>query len=299
MPTDGSCCYTPGLPTPTVAGPPVAVHNPCEMATPVFICNTPVLAPITVVGEDCAGAPLPVTGHDLIQTVPAPGAVQLVKFCNPTGNFDREFSTLCAPDGTKVLVVTAWDTTAPLATAPTIEAYDLTGAPYAGDKALLVDCAAEKLDVVTEEYCSGGVQYERTSFYDVTTMPPTLAATLWRDSTGASVSAPAAGYVGACAAVIPDRKVLIYLQQNLASLAMADIVATVGTFHVQSVTVKQILGTGSVTGDSGSGVPLTQGETWSWSAVTGADAWDHLGASALKMNAGSGGEQRITATYIL
>jgi hypothetical protein len=82
MPTDGSCCYTPGLPTPTVQGPPVAVHNPCEMATPVFICNTPVLAPITVVGEDCAGAPLPVTGHDLIQTVPAPGAVQLVKFCN-------------------------------------------------------------------------------------------------------------------------------------------------------------------------------------------------------------------------
>jgi hypothetical protein len=195
-------------------------------------------------------------------------------------------------------VVTVWDETAPLATPPTIEAYTLAGAVYAGDKSLLVDCAAEKLDVVTEEYCSAGLQYERTSFYDVTTMPPTLAATLWRDASGASVAAPAPGTVGACAVVIPDRKVLIYLQQNLATLTMADIVAAVGTIHIQSVTVKQILGTGLVGGDAGSGVPLTQGEVWSWSAVTGADAWDYLGASALKMTSGGGGEQRITATYI-
>jgi hypothetical protein len=133
------------------------------MAMPVTICATD----ITVTGEDCLGAPLAVTDPHVILTVPAPGAVQLVKFCAPTGEFDREYSTLCAPDGTKVLVVTAWDKTAPLATAPVVETYTLAGAVYAGDRALLVDCAAEKLDIVTEEYCAGGFTYERISFYDV------------------------------------------------------------------------------------------------------------------------------------
>jgi uncharacterized repeat protein (TIGR01451 family) len=205
-----NCCFTNGLPVPAVAGPALTTtaHNPCEMATPVFVCNTPVTTPVSVIGEDCTGAPVTVTDPHVVLTVPAPGAVQLVKFCNPTGEFDREYSTLCAPDGTKVLVVTAWDKTAPLATAPAIEAYTLAGTPYAGNKALLVDCAAEKLDVVNEEYCSGGKQYERTSFYDVTTTPPTLAATLWRDDTGAAVTAPAVGVVGTCkAAVYVERSI--------------------------------------------------------------------------------------------
>jgi hypothetical protein len=289
----------PELPTPAVPGPalPGAHQTPCDMATYVKICEPDPPAPI--VGEDCTGAPISIVAPKAVLTVPAPGAVQLVKFCTPTGELDREFSTLCAPDGTKVLVVTAWDKTAPLATAPIVETYTLAGTPYTGNRALLVDCGIEKLDVVTEEYCSGGFPYERTSFYDVSTLPPTLAATLWRDGSGTTVADPGPGFIGACPAIIADRKVSIYLQQNLTSLTMANIVATVGTAHVQSVTVKQILGTGSVTGDSGSGVPLTQGETWSWSAVTGSDAWDYLGASALKMNTGGGGEQRITATYIL
>jgi hypothetical protein len=290
-----NCCGTGGLPTPTNQGPFVP-RDPCEMATLVKICDASSVPP-TVTGEDCAGAPLVVTDPKVVLTVPAPGAVQLVKFCTPTGSLDREFSTLCAPDGTKVLIVTAWDTTAPLATAPTIEAYTLAGTMYAGDLALLTDCAAEKLDVVSEEYCAGGFGYERTSFYDVSTMPPTLAATLWRDQSGAAVADPGAGFIGACPAIVADRKVLIYLERNGGIVSMADIVAACGTPHIQSVTVKQISGTGSVAGDAGSGVPLSAGETWSWSCVSGLDGLDHLGTSALTLNAG-GFEQRITATYI-
>lgn len=299
MSTNGNCCPTPGLPTPAVVGPALPRSNPspCDMATPVYICEQTPPTPITVTGADCAGAPIAVTDSHVMLTVPAPGAVQLVKFCTPTGEFDREYSTLCAPDGTKVLVVTAWDKTAPLATAPVVETYTLAGTAYTGNRALLVDCAAEKLDVVTEEYCVGGFQYERTSFYDVSATPPVLSATLWRDQSGSSVSDPGPGTVGQCPLIIDDRKVLIYLERNGGTVSMADIVANTGTVHIQSVTVKQIQGTGSVGGDAGSGVPLSQGETWSWSAVTGSDAWDHLGASALKMDAG-GGEQRITATYI-
>jgi hypothetical protein len=97
---------------------------------------------------------------------------------------------------------------------------------------------------------------------------------------------------------VAARKVSVYLQSNGGTVSMADIIAAVGTQKVQSVTVKQISGRGHVAADAGSGVPLDTGETWSWSAITGSDVWDHLGASALSMDAG-GGEQRITATYIL
>jgi hypothetical protein len=267
------------------------------MAQLVKICEPNPPVPFTVTGEDCAGAPLAVSDPKVVLTVPAPGAVQLVKFCTPTGSLDREFSTLCAPDGTKVLVVTAWDTTAPLSTPPVVETYTLAGAAYTGDRALLTDCAAEKLDIVSEEYCAGGFGYERISFYDVSTQPPALAATLWRDQSGAAVADPGTGFVGACPAIVADRPVLIYLERNGGVVSMADIVAACGTPHIQSVTVKQISGTGSVAGDAGSGVPLSAGETWSWSCVSGLDGLDHLGASALTLNAG-GFEQRITATYI-
>ncbi len=250
------------------------------------------------IGKDCAGVdlpPVPIVGA--VQTVPHPQAVQLVKICSPTATLDREYSTLCAQDGTKVLVVTAWDTTAPLATAPTVEAYTLAGAIYSGDRTLLTDCGTEKLDMVSEPYCSGGLQYERVSFYSVSTTPPALVSTLWRDASGAVVAEPSAGALGACPALVDDRKVLIYLERNGGVITMADIVAACGTIHIQSVTVKQISGDGAVSGDAGSGVPLSAGETWSWSAITGNDAWDHLGASALMMAAGTG-EQRITATFI-
>jgi hypothetical protein len=155
-------------------------------------------------GVDCAGSPTPaVPTVGSVQTIPHPTAIQLVKLCKPETTLDRDYSTLCAPDGTKVLIVTAWDTTAPLATAPAVEAYTLAGTIYTGDRALLANCAAEKLDIVSEVYCSGGKSYERVSFYSVNTSPPALVSTLWRDASGASVSAPAAGTVGKCIETCP------------------------------------------------------------------------------------------------
>lgn len=296
MPTNNSCCPTPGLPTPAVSGPALMTHDPCEMATMVKICGAG--EPATVTGEDCTGAPLAVTDPKVVLTVPAPGAVQLVKFCEPSGNLDREFSTLCAPDGTKVLVVTAWDTTAPLATAPTIEAYTLAGAAYTGDLALLTDCAAEKLDIVAEQYCSGGFPYERISFYDVSTVPPTLASTLWRDGSGAAVSDPGPGFVGACPALVADRPVKIWHESVTAVRTIQDIVAATGTVHVQSFTAMNVgSAQAAIIDDFGNSTRLYPGQTWSWSAITGQDAWDTLGYSSLTIDA-AGTDVHVTATVL-
>jgi len=105
---------------------------------------------------------------------------------------------------------------------------------------------------------------------------------------------PYTGAFGTCEAVI-DSPHLIYLERNGGTVTMADIMAATGARRVLSVTVKQISGRGEIQADSGSGVPMDTGETWSWSAVSDKNA-DHLSTSALTMTAN--GEQRITATYI-
>jgi hypothetical protein len=106
---------------------------------------------------------------------------------------------------------------------------------------------------------------------------------------------PYTGPFGPCERSL-ESKHLIYLERNGGVVTMADIVATTGSQKVMSVTVKQISGRGSITGDSGGGVPMDTGETWSWSAVSDENS-DYLSSSALSMDAG-GGEQRITATYV-
>jgi hypothetical protein len=293
-----NCCPLSELPTPAVSGPALldAHQTPCDMATFVKICEPN--PPLPIMGEDCTGAPIAIVAQKAVLTVPAPGAVQLVKFCAPTGELYREFSTLCAPDGTKVLVVTAWDKTAPLATAPIVETYTLAGTPYTGNRSLLVDCGIEKLDVVTEEYCSGGFLYERTSFYDVSTLPPALAATLWRDSSGSNVSDPGPGFLGACPAVIADRKVLVWHESITGIRSIQDIVAATGTVHVQSITVTNV-GTqrAVIEDDFGNQTRLYPGQSWSWSAITGQDAWDTLGYSSLTIDA-SGTDVHVTSTVL-
>jgi hypothetical protein len=107
---------------------------------------------------------------------------------------------------------------------------------------------------------------------------------------------PYTGPFGPCERSI-ESKQLIYLERNGGVVTMADIVAATGSPKIMSVTVKQISGRGSITGDSGSGVPMDAGETWSWSAVSDENS-DHLSTSTLSMAAGTG-EQRITAIYHL
>ena len=96
---------------------------------------------------------------------------------------------------------------------------------------------------------------------------------------------------------LTSRKIGIYLQQNFDAISMADIASATGSSQIMSVTVKQIVGTGSVGSEYGSGVPLSAGETWSWSAISGEDFQDTFSSSSLIMKA-NGGEQRITATVV-
>lgn len=102
--------------------------------------------------------------------------------------------------------------------------------------------------------------------------------------------------VGVCPFVPVERRTLIYLERNGGTVTMGDILAATGAVHVLSVTVKQISGRGEIQADSGSGVPMDAGETWSWSAVSDQNL-DYLSASNLTMVAN--GEQRITATYFV
>lgn len=103
--------------------------------------------------------------------------------------------------------------------------------------------------------------------------------------------------IGCCPIVPVENKHLVFMWRNGGVLDIPQIMSLSGARHVLSVTVKQISGRGTIQGDSGSGVPMDAGETWSWSAVSDQNV-DFLSASALSMDAG-GGEQRITATYIL
>jgi hypothetical protein len=106
---------------------------------------------------------------------------------------------------------------------------------------------------------------------------------------------PYTGPFGVCES-ITEKPHLIYLERNGGTVDMSNIMAATGALRILSITVKQISGRGEITADSGSGVPMDAGETWSWSAVSDKNA-DHLSSSALTMVAN--GEQRITCTYIL
>lgn len=271
----------------------------CDRAIPVVICDAPLITPLTIVGADCAGAPVTVVGAKgaLVQTVPHPDAVQKVQLCNASG-FDREKQLLCDPaTGAGVWVVTLWPSDAVPGTLPTVEAYTQSGAAYTGAISALTRCNSEKLDIGEAEFfCANGQTLTRTTAWDVSGAAPVAVSSVWQDLSGAVVAAPAAATLasGACAI---ERQVKIYLERNGGVISMADIVAAVGTSRVQAVTVKQISGRGTVSADSGSGVPIDAGEVWSWSAISGAEALDLIGDSQLAFDAGTG-EQRISATYL-
>jgi hypothetical protein len=281
----GKCVATWAYTHPTVPIPASPVEVAAAIAPVQLVKN------FTANGEDCAGLPVSVAGvqGQLIQTVPHPTAVQMVKICPPSPKvFDREMVVMCAPDGTKVAIqnVTAED--APLGTAPTFEAWTLNGAPYVGSITALTDCGTEKVDISTgEDYCAAGVNYTRVDFIDTTTLLP--IGSIWLDDNGTPVGQPAGAAKGLCAIQAFD---LIYLERNGGVVKMADIVAATGATKITSVTVKQISGRGTITGDTGSGVPLDTEESWSWGNN------NSLINAQLVMDA-SGGEQRITAIYTI
>lgn len=129
----------------------------------------------------------------------------------------------------------------------------------------------------------------------------TLNKVVQFDGTDVTANANSAGiFDGGCASIscVNVQETLIYLQQNTGTLTMADILTATGASRVLSVTIKQIAGTGAVNADTGGGVVMSTGETWSWSTLSDDITMDTLSSSALTFTAGAGGTQRVTATYL-
>jgi hypothetical protein len=286
-----------------LVGAPVAGFTPamqvdCAQFQETISCSTATSPPITLTGQDCSGASVPVVGNagQLTEIVQRPGQVLSVKICTPS-EYDREVSVLCDPANgfSPVNLVTLWPESAVPGTPPTVEAYNPNGTPFVGAVGSLVKCPGEKIDIVSERWCAGGAPYERISFFDISVTPPTLVSTLWRDNSGAVVVNPGSGSLGECVAT---RKVLVYHAENLGALTVGDIMLATGASILHSVTVVQISGVGTVNGDSGAGAPLFTGQLWSWSASTGSANFiqDTLSFSGLKFDS-VGGSQHITAIY--
>jgi len=198
-----NCCTTGQLPTPQVPGPATNPFDPCEDAQKVVVCGLPAPVPVAVPATTC-GADTTVQAADaLSQAVhTAPGTALMVKLCPSGATYDREIKALCAPDGTKVTLVTVWDATAAPGTPPTVEAYNQDGTTYAGDLSLLTQCfPAEGIEVKDLVACLAGVPVTGFAVVaDSQTASPQVLSELWRDpSTGAWGPLPAGAVVGECA----------------------------------------------------------------------------------------------------
>jgi hypothetical protein len=114
--------------------------------------------PLTLSGEDCDGAPVPVDGMvgTLMQVVQAPGTVFKVQTCDPAA--DRELVKRCDPDsGDEILF--QWDVS--VVPPELLSATNLnTGAPFTGDAKELVSCGGGA-DVEQEVFCDNGTPFIR------------------------------------------------------------------------------------------------------------------------------------------
>lgn len=175
---------------------------PGAVITPAGACPKEVVvspgAPVTATGADCAGLPVTATGTQglLVQTVPHPGSVQLVKICGDKPKFDREMVTLCTPSGTKVIVQNVTPEDAPLGTAPVFEAWNLNGTAYTGAVSALVDCGADKVNTEHTDYCAGGLNFTRVDGLAEDTGVPVW--TIWLDDAGLPVAQPVGAVKGKC-----------------------------------------------------------------------------------------------------
>jgi hypothetical protein len=168
----------------------------CE--DPVFVEPCPASTPITVASLNCLGEPVSLTGLGLVQTVPHPTAIQLVKLCAPTQQ-DREMQILCAPDDSRVIVQNVTPIDAPLGTAPEFEMYKLDGTLYTATPiTTLVSCASGSKYALAGEvnYCLAGVSYTRTDVIDLATQLP--ISSIWLNDLGNPVPAPIEATKGLC-----------------------------------------------------------------------------------------------------
>lgn len=159
-------------------------------------------APTTATGVDCSGAAVTATAFGVVQSVPHPTAVQLVRLC-PANEYDREVAVLCDPaTGAPITVVQYWLENAAPGTPPVVEAYTAAGTAYGGSVAALVRCPGERFDITAPQiFCAAGVTVTRTDVYLVDGTAPVFSSSIWQDATGAVIPPPAPGdlLVGSCA----------------------------------------------------------------------------------------------------
>lgn len=162
------CCPTPAINTllpNTRPGEsnkiPTTPGYACENPLYIIDCGDAVApTPITLDGQDCAGAANPATGNpgELVQIVQAPGQVLSVRFCSDD-NSDFELSCGVDPanghqvqtayrivNGTFELIK-RWDT--------------VTGAEWTGDATTLEGCGGKALESEAIEMCDNGITFLR------------------------------------------------------------------------------------------------------------------------------------------
>lgn len=160
---------------------------------PVFVkvCEDPPV-PFTATGIACDGTPVVATGLNVIQTVPNPSAVQLVKIC-PVDEFVNTILCEPAPGTGKVLVVTKLSATG----IPTSLAYNIDSTPYVGDINLLIACPGINLSSDPVDWCAAGVNVIQWVVKD--DGEPTGDVYWTNAQTGAPIPAPIGATRGVCA----------------------------------------------------------------------------------------------------
>lgn len=201
---------------------------------------------------------------------------------------DYEAIVRCDPAGNSILVVSAIDTATGI---PTPTAYNLDGSLYAGAIGDLGACDTPEIESDPVEMCDAGTVNFLRWFIK---QDGAIIGSVDTDISGAPYGPSGPVAVGICATAVETNKQLTYLDRLSGTSDVPAIMAATGAVHLYSVTLQQISGTGSVTGDSGNTIPLYAGETLSWSAVI-LDL-ENLNASALTFDSG-GGEMHVTALY--
>ena len=188
---------------------PIFVDILSTCADPVFVSVCTPLVPPSVTGIDCAGLPVVVAGPHVVQTVPAPGTVQLVRNCDPDPGIEIGFAPLgCTFD-------VAGDLTGKVYTAETRD--DVVGSPSTYrlvqvlTTGVVVDpyvgtwdiCEGETTNQVGQSVlgCAAGVPWWQTNRgeYSSTTGALVSGEILWIDSTGTVSLVPPVGFtLGAC-----------------------------------------------------------------------------------------------------
>jgi hypothetical protein len=228
-------------------------------------------------------------------------------------NFDREIVLMVAPDGTQVLVQDITATDAPIGTPPTIRAWNLDGSTYTGLLTDLKCCPNESVKIISTDYCSNNLNFTRLDAIAISS--GLILWTQWLNNEGVLVDPPSGpqhstvgGWTGGVGqpltvsigsditkgvcSLIKSKK--LYFKENDTIITLSSILITLPVNSViESISISQELGVGSITGDSGSSIIMQTGRTVSF----GIEEVGSFNGSLLQMDAGLGGVQRITIIY--